>query len=234
MEKGLTIAIDGPAGSGKSTTAKLVARRLGYTFIDTGAMYRAVTLRVLSSGIDPNNEKAVAQLAKDAQIILRQNGANLHISLDGKDVTKAIRDQEVSNNVSIIARNPEVRKVLVEKQRFFARKGGVVAEGRDIGTVVFPDADLKIFITASVEERVRRRKKQLERSGIHVSLAQLTREIEKRDRLDSTRKVSPLREAKDAVRLDTTNLSIDQRVDFIVNKALEIISVSSLSNVKKI
>lgn len=221
-ERKLIIAIDGPAGSGKSTTAKLVAERLGYLFLDTGAMYRAVTLKVLRAQIDLHNEAQIATLAQAAEIVLSQVQNSHRIHLNQEDVTDAIRSPEVTRNVSLVSSLASVRQVLVEKQKQLARDRGIVAEGRDMGTVVFPGADLKIFLVATLAERVQRRKLELERMGLNIDVEQLTKDIQHRDELDSQRAVSPLKKADDAIELDTTQLTIEEQVDFIVRKAREI------------
>ncbi len=219
--KNLTIAIDGPAASGKSTTAKLLAQKLGLVPIDTGAMYRAVTLKVLRLGIDPNDEEAVVKVARDSNIWQECQNGKLVTYLDGEDVSEAIRSPEVSENVSIVARYPRVRKVLVDLQRKLARYGGVVVEGRDIGTYVLPDADLKVFMKASIEERVKRRVREMREKGIEVSEEEVRKELEMRDEIDSGRAFAPLKPAEDAFILDTTDLTIDEQVNKIVEKIKE-------------
>lgn len=217
------IAIDGPAASGKSTTAKLVAERLGYLHIDTGAMYRAITLKVVEEKIPLDAVDRIQTLAERTNIRLERRNGQHRVFLDGRDVTEAIRSPEVTKRVSLISSYPPVRAVMVREQRRMAEAGGVVLEGRDIGTVVLPNADLKIFMTADVAERARRRKKELEQAGVGVDEQTLRVEIEERDRRDSTREASPLRKAPDAIVLDTSNLTVEQQVDFIVQRAKEII-----------
>jgi len=219
--KNLTIAIDGPAASGKSTTAKLLARKLGLVPIDTGAMYRAVTLKVLRLGIDPEEEKSVVEIARNSNIWQECRNGKLITYLDGEDVSEAIRSPEVSEYVSIVARYPGVRKVLVELQRKLARRGGVVVEGRDIGTYVLPDADLKVFMKASIEERVRRRVKEMQEKGVKVSPEEVRKELEMRDEIDSKRAFAPLKPAGDAFILDTTDLTIEEQVEKIIEKIQE-------------
>ena len=226
MPKKIRIAIDGPAASGKSTTARLVAKKLGYLHIDTGAMYRAITLAVIEERIDFRNETAAAEQAARCAIFLEQSENGNKVLLNGRDVTSAIRTPEVTNNVSVVSSYEGVRRVLVRRQRELASGGGVVLEGRDIGTVVLPDAELKIFMIADVAERARRRKKELAASGIDADESVLRKEIEERDRKDSTRIVSPLQKARDAVELDTSHLTIEQQVDAIALKAQEIINSS--------
>lgn len=210
--KKILIAIDGPAGPGKSTTAKLVARRLGYVYLDTGAMYRAITLKVLTSHLDPTNQAEATRLAADSDIGFINNGSQLRVVLDGEDVTEKIRSVEVTKNVSLISSYPGVRKVMVEKQRAIGSAKGCVVDGRDIGTVVFPDADLKFYITADIMERARRRQAELSESGTELPIVQVVQELKERDLKDSTRETSPLRKADGAIEIDTTNLSIEEQV----------------------
>lgn len=214
----MIIAIDGPAGSGKSTTARLVAKRLGYTYLDTGAFYRALTLKVLESGVSLEDGPTVVKLAEASQIELQPQEDRNRVWLDGRDVTQLIREPAVTNSIAPISENPKVRAIMVEKQRALGRNGGIVMEGRDIGTVVFPDADLKIFMQASLDERARRRQEELTAMGIKLELGMLKEEIARRDQKDSTRKVAPLIRAADAVLLDTTQMTIAQQVDFIVGE----------------
>jgi cytidylate kinase len=219
----IVIAIDGPAASGKSTTARLVADRLGYLHIDTGAMYRAVTLRVLEENIPLDQVEAIGALAEVTSIRLeRSDGAN-RVYVDNRDVTREIRSEPVTRSVSAVSSYQRVRDVLVREQRRMAQNGGVVLEGRDIGTVVLPHADLKIFMVAQVTERVKRRKIELEAVGMRIDSAHLEQEIMERDRLDSTREVSPLRKAAGAIEVDTSSMSIEDQVQFVIDRANEII-----------
>ncbi|MBC8744859.1 (d)CMP kinase [Lactobacillus sp. Marseille-P7033] len=216
MNKGLQVAIDGPASAGKSTVAKLVAKKFNYVYCDTGAMYRAVTLEVLNQGIDPNDEKAIAGIARQVKIDFEPGESEQRVFLNGEEVTHAIRLPKVAENVSAIAAVPEVRAEMTRQQRQIAEKGGIVMDGRDIGTTVLPNAPVKIFMVASAYERARRRYVENKAKGIDTtSLEDLQKAIELRDKKDSTRKVSPLTQAADAVRLDTTNLTIDEVVDKI-------------------
>lgn len=217
-ERRLIIAIDGPAGSGKSTTARLLAKRLGYMYLDTGAFYRALTLKVLDAGVLPEDSASILQLAEKMKIEMQPLEDKNRVLLDGREVTQMIREPAVTNAVAPIAANPQVRAIMVEKQRAIGRNGGVVMEGRDIGTVVFPDADLKIFMQASLDERARRRQEELAAMGIVRDGEILKEEIARRDQNDSTRMVAPLIRAADAILLDTTNLTIEQQVDFIVGE----------------
>jgi len=202
------IAIDGPAGSGKSTVARALAARLGLEYLDTGAMYRSVTFAALRRGVDPGDDAAVGRLALDVTIDLRPDG----VVVDGADATIEIRGPEVSRAVSIVAANPRVRAEMVQRQRdWVAARGGGVLEGRDIGTVVFPDAELKVYLTADPEVRAQRRAKEVTDLDYETVAADLAR----RDALDQGREVSPLAEAEDAFLLDTTGLSVEEIIDVI-------------------
>lgn len=205
------IAVDGPAGAGKSTVSKIVAARLGYTYIDTGAMYRAVALKVLQSG-KPLSEELVSGIEIKLDEAAR-------VFLDGREVTKEIRTPEVSRGASNVATVGFVRKKLTELQREMAAKGSVIMDGRDIGTQVLPNADLKIFLTASVEERARRRLEELKLKGIDADFAQVVKEISLRDKQDSEREIAPLAQAEDAILLDSTQMTIDEVVEEILRLA---------------
>lgn len=222
MEK-LIVAIDGPASSGKSTTAKLLAEKLGYLYIDTGAMYRAITLLAIRHKI-LDNQEAIIRLAKEVDIQLRFEKGQTLVSVDGIDVSEEIRSMEVSKQVSPVSKIEEVRKIMVQKQRLMGKNGGVVMEGRDITTVVFPDADVKIFLNATIEERANRRVKEYQSKGIDISFDQVVENIRERDRIDSSREVSPLKKSDDAIEIDTTNLTIDEQVNLILQKVKETIS----------
>lgn len=219
----MVIAIDGPAASGKSTTARLAAARLKYLFVDTGAMYRAVTLRALEQKVDPSDEERLGKLARETQVTFEVSNGDCSVKIGGRDVTQAIRGQAVTSAVSRISAIKGVREVMVAQQRRFASEGGVVIEGRDIGTVVLPDADLKIFLVAKADERAKRRRKELQESGIDVPAELLLKEIEERDRKDSSRELSPLKKADDAIELDTSRLTVEQQVDFVVEKVNRIL-----------
>lgn len=215
----MVIAIDGPAGSGKSSTAKLVAQRLGALHLDTGAMYRAVTLKCLREGIAYTDTDALAECVKHTSITFTGILPDMKVRMDGEDITEAVRSDEVTKNVSDYCRPKVVRDELVKLQRTMAVSAKVVCEGRDIGTVVFPDAELKFFMVASVEERARRRQRDFEKIGVTKSIEALVDEIKARDTKDSTRDISPLYKAGDAEELDTTNMTLEEQVDYIVNKA---------------
>jgi cytidylate kinase len=218
--KGLVIAIDGPVGAGKSTVAKLVARKLGYLYVDTGAMYRAVALKALRLGMDINDPIVMAMLAEATDIQLQQQGdGSVRVFLDGEDVTEAIRTPEVSEASSIVSAHEGVRKVLAERQKAMAELGGVVMEGRDIQTVIAPDAEVKIFLTASLEERAKRRWLELQQKGISVSYEEVLQEVKERDERDKTRAIAPLRKAPDAVEIDTTGMTPEEVAEKIVELA---------------
>lgn len=217
----MIIAIDGPAASGKSTVAKEVAKRLGYKYIDTGAMYRAITWKALKEKIDITNEDALVALAKGSQIEISDlENTRFRITIDGEDVTEAIRMPKISAAVSTVAKVPGVRAALIKKQRSYADLyPNIVIEGRDIGTVVFPDAELKIFLSASAAERARRRYRELKEKGHKIELAAIERDIITRDKIDSTRATGPLAKASDAHTIDTTGKTIGQVVQEIINMA---------------
>ncbi|HLR70176.1 MAG TPA: (d)CMP kinase [Pseudogracilibacillus sp.] len=210
----LRIAIDGPAAAGKSTVAKKIASNLSFVYIDTGAMYRALTLKAINYDIDLHDELALYRLLKSTTITLRQHssGSAQTVLLDGKDVTSAIRSQAVSNGVSFVAKHRKVREEMVKRQKKLAEHENVVMDGRDIGTHVLPDAEVKIFLVASVDERAKRRYEENVEKGFHSNLNQLKNEIKERDERDTTRETSPLIQAEDAIPIDTTTLSIDEVV----------------------
>ncbi|MFD1389432.1 (d)CMP kinase [Oceanobacillus oncorhynchi subsp. oncorhynchi] len=214
----ISIAIDGPAAAGKSTVAKQIAKKLGIIYVDTGAMYRALTYQTLQENIDLEDEKAVMKILNKIDIRLAQDKEGQRVFINEKDVTEAVRYPDVTASVSVIAKHPLVRKKMVAAQQELAQDNSVVMDGRDIGSHVLPDADVKIFLIASVTERAKRRFEENRQKGIPADLHTLEKEIEKRDELDSTREASPLVKAEDAVELDTTSLSIDD----VTNKILEI------------
>ncbi len=221
MTKPLVIAIDGPAGAGKSTVAQKLAARLGLTYVDSGATYRAAALRVLASGVSPDDEPAVAVAIAGADIRFLADWPHSRVLLDGQDVTAKIRTPEVTLAAAKVSRLPEVRKKLVSLQRTFAEGRGVVMEGRDIGTKVFPDSSLKIFLKADPGERARRRLKQEQEEGRKATLEQTAYEIGRRDQLDAERKISPLVAAPDACEIDSTHLAADEVVERILELARE-------------
>lgn len=221
MRQKITIAIDGPAASGKSTTAKLLADKLNYVYIDTGAMYRAATLAVLENDIDVNDEQAVVTCVQNLKIELK---AGSHTFLNGRDVSHEIRAPRINEVISIISTYPQVRSKMVQLQQAMAKQGGVVMDGRDIGTVVLPNADLKVFMIASIEQRAERRLKELKQRGEDISLDVVKDEIANRDKLDSSRAASPLKKAADARELDTSDLSIEDQVRIIEGWAQELIN----------
>lgn len=216
--KHYALAIDGPAGAGKSTVAKMVAKRLNYTYIDTGAMYRATTYKAIKLKIDLNDPSAFTFL-EDTEMTFRDGV----LFMDGVDMTEKIRTHQVSNNVSVVASHIPVRNRLVEIQQRIARSSNVVMDGRDIGTVVLPDADLKIYMTASVEERARRRHEENISLGIDSDYEKLIKDIERRDRIDSSRAYNPLKQAQDAIYLDTSDLDILAVADKIHRMFVDII-----------
>ena len=217
------IAIDGPAGAGKSSVAKAAAKALGFVYVDTGALYRTVGLYLLRSEVDPADAEAVEPKLRDIQVDLKYEDGVQHVILNGEDVSGLIRTPEVSMAASACASVPAVRKFLFSAQVDMAKKYNVIMDGRDIGTVVFPQAQLKVFLTASVEERARRRYLELKEKGTEVSLEDLEKRIAQRDALDENREISPLRCAEDARYLDSTHLSIDQVTEQIAAMAREVL-----------
>lgn len=213
--KKLVVAIDGPAGAGKSTVAQLAAKELGYTYIDTGAMYRAVAWKVLQQGGEVTDERILA-VVPDIDVDLSYEQGKTTVRVDGQDVTGEIRTPEVSHIVSKVAALGPVREKMVDLQRKMAERGGVLMDGRDIATNVLPNADVKIYLTASIEERAKRRYKELCDKGISVKLAEIQHDIAARDKADMEREISPLVQADDAVLLDTTGMSIPEVVQKIV------------------
>lgn len=212
----LIITLDGPAGSGKSTTAKKLAQRLGYAYLDTGAMYRAITLMVLRRNIDPYQSNKVISLLKEIEIDLSYESGVQKTKLNGEDVSEAIRSVDVTKSVSIISSIREVRQFLVRQQQAIGKNGGYVIDGRDAGTVIFPKADRKFFLTADIETRARRRQKELEASNIVIPFNKMAEEIKARDTFDENRDESPLVKPADAMVIDNSYMSIDEQVELMV------------------
>ena len=218
--KGLVIAIDGFSSTGKSSISKVVADTLGLIHIDTGAMYRAITLFGLRNFKNEKQEIDLSKLLQNLNDIsweFRENSGKLEIYLNGENVSKEIRTTEISDNVSFIAKQPEVRERLVVLQRDIAEKQGVIMDGRDIGTVVLPDADYKFFLTASADERARRRFLELQSLGIETTIEEVKQNLIERDRIDSEREISPLKQAEDAILIDNTNLNKEETIDLILS-----------------
>lgn len=213
----LTIAIDGPASSGKSTVAKKIAHDLNLIYVDTGAMYRALTYQALKQNVNIKEEQQLVELLKESVITLRKTEDGQSVYVNDIDVTEDVRQNNVTNTVSIVAAHPQVRTEMVNRQQKLAMNNGVVMDGRDIGTVVLPDSDVKVFLVASVKERAERRHKENVSKGIFSDLEQLKKDISERDYKDSTRDTSPLKQADDAIRIDTTKLSIEEVVEKVKN-----------------
>ncbi|MFS0822932.1 (d)CMP kinase [Bacillus sp. 1P02SD] len=221
MDKKISIAIDGPAAAGKSTVAKIIAKDLSYIYVDTGAMYRALTYKALQSNLDLENEDQLLKALQTTNLELKPSDNGQLVFIDGNDVTEKIREHDVTNSVSIVSRHRKVREYMVKRQQGFAEHGGVVMDGRDIGTHVLPNAEVKIFLLASVEERAVRRHEENLSKGYQSDLEQLKAEIAARDKLDSEREVAPLRKAEDAIEIDTTSLSIEEVVARIMDVVKE-------------
>lgn len=219
ISKKIAIAIDGPAAAGKSTVAKIIAEKLSYIYIDTGAMYRALTLKALKSEIQLTNEVELKQLLMNTTIKLEQRGEGQSVLLDNEDVSHDIRSQAVTNQVSIVAKHKLVREEMVIRQQELAQERGVVMDGRDIGTFVIPDAEIKIFLIASVDERAERRHKENIEKGFKSNLEELKEEIRNRDKLDSEREVAPLVKADDAIEIDTTSMGVVEVAEEILKIA---------------
>ena len=221
MNKKLIVAIDGPAGSGKSTTAKLLANKLKYLYLDTGAMYRAITFLALKQNI-LNDEKEIIKLLERTDIELTYSEGNSRVFADKTELSEEIRSLEVNSNVSDVSKIKQVRQNLVEKQREIGAFGGIVMEGRDIGTVVFPDADVKFFLTATIDERTKRRTLEMIEKGKHIAEDVVKESLLNRDKIDSTREESPLLKAEDAIPVDTSFLTIDEQVNFIYDEVAKV------------
>lgn len=217
--KQISIAIDGPAAAGKSTVAKIIAEKLGYLYIDTGAMYRTLTYHAIEKEVDVNSEEELMALLQDTYIELKPTKNGQLVYLNGKDISIEIRKSDVTRLVSIVSKHKMVREEMVNRQQMLARSGGVVMDGRDIGTHVLPNAEVKIFLLASVDERARRRHEENMMKGFNSDYEQLKKEIAERDKLDSEREISPLKKAEDAFEINTTSLNIDE----VVSKIMELV-----------
>ena len=220
-EKRIVVTIDGPAASGKSTTAREVAKRLQWLYLDTGAMYRAMAVKTLKGNVSLDDADTIGALAETTQVELMPSDKGARVFLDGEEITGEIRNPEIDRAVGPVCEVNRVREVMVALQRKLGEKGNVVAEGRDMGTVVFPDAPVKIFMSASIEGRARRRKIDLDRQGIEISLEEIMNDIERRDKRDSSRANSPLTPADDAIHLDTTTMTIDEQVNYVIDRIHE-------------
>ena len=213
---GYNVAIDGPAGAGKSTIAKLVAKEKVYVYVDTGAMYRGLAIHFLENGIEAEETGKIVEACKDADVTIRYEDGQQQVYLNGKNITAKLREEVVGNMASKSSAIPEVRAKLLELQRELARKENVIMDGRDIGTCVLPDADVKVFLTASVETRAKRRYDELVEKGVSCDLEEIARDIAERDERDSTREIAPLKQAEDAVLVDSSHMTIEEVVAAIV------------------
>ena len=214
---GYNVAIDGPAGAGKSTIAKLVAKEKGYIYVDTGAMYRGLAIHFLDKGIQPQETEKVIEACKDAEVTIAYEDAVHHVYLNGKDISSRLRNEEVGNMASVTSAIPEVRKKLLELQQNLAKTQNMIMDGRDIGTCVLPHADVKVYLTASVETRAKRRYQELQEKGEDCNLEEIAHDIEERDRRDMTREIAPLKQAEDAVLVDSSDMTIAEVVKTIVD-----------------
>ena len=214
---GYNVAIDGPAGAGKSTIAKLVAKEKGYIYVDTGAMYRGLAIHFLDKGIEPRETDKVIEACKDAEVTIAYEDGVQHVYLNGNDISSRLRNEEVGNMASVTSAIPEVRKKLLELQQNLAKTQNVIMDGRDIGTCVLPHADVKVYLTASVETRAKRRYQELQEKGEDCNLEEIAHDIEERDRRDMTREIAPLKQAEDAVLVDSSDMTIAEVVKTIVD-----------------
>ena len=214
---GYNVAIDGPAGAGKSTIAKLVAKEKGYIYVDTGDMYRGLAIHFLDKVIQPQETEKVIEACKDAEVTIAYEDAVQHVYLNGKDISSRLRNEEVGNMASVTSAIPEVRKKLLELQQNLAKTQNVIMDGRDIGTCVLPHADVKVYLTASVETRAKRRYQELQEKGEDCNLEEIAHDIEERDRRDMTREIAPLKQAEDAVLVDSSDMTIAEVVKTIVD-----------------
>lgn len=213
---GYKIAIDGPAGAGKSTIAKLVAKKKGFIYVDTGAMYRGLAVHFLDRGIVPDDRERIVRACEDADVTIRYENGVQQVYLNSENITSRLRTEEAGNMASVSSAIPEVRAKLLELQRSLAEDQNVIMDGRDIGTCVLPDADLKVFLTASVDTRARRRYEELKEKGTACRFEEIAADIEARDLRDTTRETAPLKQAEDAVLIDSSNMTIEEVVDAIV------------------
>ncbi len=223
MSKKIIIAIDGPAGSGKSTAAKNIAQKLGFTYLDTGAMYRAITFLALRNGIAEDNS-AVIELAREINLKLKFENGITRVFVDEEEVTEQIRSADVNAKVSDISKIPEVRTELVKIQKKLGNDGNIVAEGRDVTTVVFPNADLKIFLTATIDIRTKRRLREFQEMNFDITYDEVKENLERRDRIDSGREVSPLRKAEDAIEFDNSELTPEQDFNYLLEKIKDVLN----------
>lgn len=212
---GINIAIDGPAGAGKSTIAKLVAKEKGYIYVDTGAMYRGLAIHFIDQGIRPEDTDGIIEACRSAQVTIQYEDGNQQVYLNGKNITARLRDEEVGNMASKSSPIPQVRKKLLELQQGLAREQDVIMDGRDIGTCVLPNADVKVYLTASVETRAKRRFDELTQKGIACDFEEIAKDIAERDERDMTRETAPLKQAEDAVLIDSSHMTIDEVVGAI-------------------
>ena len=223
MSKKIVIAIDGPAGSGKSTAAKNLAHKLGITYLDTGAMYRAITFLALRNGV-VDNKSAVIEIARNVKLRLNFENGKTRVFANDEEVSEQIRSAEVNSKVSEVSTIPEVRAEMVKIQKLLGERGSLVAEGRDVTTVVFPNADVKIYLTASIEERAKRRFKEFQETKADITIDEVKANLEKRDKIDSGREISPLRKAEDAIEFNNTGLTPEQDLDYLLERVKEVLN----------